>query len=538
MKPAIDYATALARLQPHTAPVLRADGLNHQELLARFHPDYAAAAKGALRVGVNRGQPCHPALAALLESNALIDHADLAGAEPLCTDVLIIGGGGAGVAAALSATDAGAQVLMATKLRIGDSNTVMAEGGIQAAVGSDDSPQRHYEDTLRGGHNCADRALVAQMVSDGPGIIRWLIELGMDFDLADDRALLRKRAGATSAARVLSHGDFTGLEMMRTLREAAELQPGLEILNRCPVVELLSGDDGSCAGAVLYDLEAKRLLQVRAKAVILATGGSGRLHIQGFATSNHYGATADGLVLAYRLGARLRDLDSFQYHPTGIAHPRHLAGGLISETARSVGALLLNGMGERFIDELAPRDVVTAAILRECAEGRGIERDGQLGVFLDIPRLIAAQPDCLVTQLASLAHLAKKCGIDPSREPLLIYPTLHYQNGGVVIDGDGASSVAGLYCVGELSGGIHGRNRLMGNALLDILAFGRRAGKQAASIELSGQNLALGAHRRAGIDHVHHWQRAMAEAGLDMGRRAPLLYPEYGHFQLRRKSAA
>ena len=244
------------------------------------------------------------------------------------------------------------------------------------------------------------------------------------------------------------------------------------------------------------------------------------------------------MALAYRLGARLRDLDSFQYHPTGIAHPRHLAGGLISETARSVGALLLNGMGERFIDELAPRDVVTAAILRECAEGRGIERDGQLGVFLDTPRLIAAQPDCLVTQLASLAHLAKKCGIDPSLEPLLIYPTLHYQNGGVVIDGDGASSVAGLYCVGELSGGIHGRNRLMGNALLDILAFGRRAGKTSCLDRTIGSE--PGTRRASACRHRSCAPLATRDGRGRIGHgaagAAPV--PQYGHFQLRRKSAA
>ncbi|MEE7548803.1 FAD-binding protein, partial [Xanthomonas sp. Kuri4-1] len=370
-----------------------------------------------------------------------------------------------------------ASVILANKLRIGDSNTVMAEGGIQAAVGDDDSLQRHYDDTVKGGHGAAARELVAQMVGDGPATIRWLIQLGMSFDLERDPAqagrLLRKRAGGTTAARILCHRDFTGLEMMRVLREAVELQRAITLMNRCPAVELLSNGQGDCVGAVLYDLERRRLLMVRARAVVLATGGSGRLHLQDFATSNHYGATADGLVLAYRLGARLRELDSFQYHPTGVAHPRHLAGGLISEAVRSAGAHLVNGLGERFVDELLPRDVVAAAILRECAEGRGIERDGQLGVFLDTPGLLAREPDIL-QRLVSLKHLAYKCGLDPAQEPLLIHPTLHYQNGGAEIDRDGATGVAGLYCAGEVAGGIHGRNRLMGNALLDIICFGRR----------------------------------------------------------------
>ena len=234
------------------------------------------------------------------------------------------------------------------------------------------------------------------MVMDGPDVIRWLIQLGMQFDLEDDRPiggnLLRKKPGGASAARILSYRDYTGLEMMRVLREAVDLDAGVAVWNRCPVVELLSDERGRCAGAVIYNLEWRSFVLVRARAVILATGGAGRLHLNRFPTSNHYGATADGLVLAYRIGARLRELDSFQYHPTGVAYPPHLAGGLISEAARSAGAKLINGEGERFVDELQPRDVVASAILRECAEGRGIERDGQLGVFLDTPTLEKEQP--------------------------------------------------------------------------------------------------------------------------------------------------
>ena len=525
----VDYAQALQSLRSSALP-MRTDLPEKEALLSQYHPDYGQGARTTLPVGANAGEFCHPDLAELLLSRPLIDDFDLAGAVPMYTDVLVIGGGGAGAAAALTAAQAGADVIMANKLRIGDSNTVMAEGGIQAAVGEEDSLQQHFEDTLKGGHNAAEQDLVAQMVTDGPAAIRWLIGLGMTFDLAagsdNNGRLQRKRAGGTSIPRVLCYRDFTGLEMMRVLREAVELERGITQLNRCPAIELLSDEHGRCVGAVLYDLERRKLLIVHAKSVVLASGGSGRLHLQGFATSNHYGATADGLVMAYRMGAKLRDVDSFQYHPTGVAHPPHLAGALISEAVRSAGTHLVNGLGERFVDELLPRDVVAAAILRECQEGRGVLRDGTVGVFLDTPRLIAKDPDVL-QRLVSLAHVAHKCGVNPAEEPLLIHPTLHYQNGGMLIDGNGQTNIAGLYGAGEVTGGIHGRNRLMGNALLDIISFGRRAGAAAAQ---SGLPLK---RARGGIAHIYKLQRELTRAGIKSDIKAPILYPDYGTFDLR-----
>jgi succinate dehydrogenase / fumarate reductase flavoprotein subunit/L-aspartate oxidase len=525
------YATALAAYRQPVATQLPDRTLDIAALLKEFHPDHSDQARVALQVGANRGDPCQPDIARLLQSNALIDDVDLAGAQLASTDVLVIGGGGAGCAAALTAADNGAKVILATKLRIGDSNTVMAEGGIQVAVGAEDSPQQHFEDTFKAGHRQAERDLVAQMVLDGPDVARWLIRLGVNFDLTDDRrfggALRRKRAGGASVPRILSFRDVTGLEMMRVLREAVVLKPGIDVWNRSPVVELLSDDYGACVGAVIYSMEWRSFVLVRATSVVLATGGSGRLHLNGFPTSNHYGATADGMVLAYRIGARLREMDSFQYHPTGLAWPAHLAGGLISEAARSAGARLVNGRGERFVDELLPRDIVAAAILRECEQGRGVERDGQVGVFLDTPRLEASKPGVLQTDLVGLVHLAGKAGIDAGETPLMVFPTLHYQNGGMVIDRDGATGVPGLYCAGELSGGIHGRNRMMGNSLLDIFSFGRRAGGRAA--QGAGKPL----KGRSGIGHVYEWQRRLTEAGLPLDVKAPLLFPDYGHFDLR-----
>jgi len=530
MTSAIRYQQALAHLPDGIEPARREDELSRAALLAQYHPDNDSRACARLDMGSSRGQACHAGLAPLLQGNALIDGLDLAGAEQRHTDVLVIGGGGAGAAAALTAArSSGVQVLLASKLRLGDSNTVMAEGGIQAALAAADSPQQHFDDAMRGGHDGSDPRLLADMVNDAPATIRWLIELGMHFDLTDSSVdggqLSYKQGGGCSQPRILSYRDYTGLEMMRVLRETVELDPAIQLLNRCPAVELLSHEDGSCAGAVLYDLEYQRFVVINARQTILATGGCGRLHLQGFPTSNHYGATADGLVLAYRLGAQLRDLDAFQYHPTGLAWPQRMAGGLISEAARSCGAWLLNGLGERFVDELAPRDVVTAAILRECAAGRGIRREQQTGVFLDVRHLARSWPQGLASRLPALQHLADKCAIDPTQEPLLVYPTLHYQNGGVVIDSNGQSTVPGLLCAGEITGGIHGRNRLMGNALLDMLVFGRRAGRQAARLAQAAQSRSALPPPRGDIQHIYQWQRLRAQAGLSDEITAPQLYP-------------
>ncbi|SDV47076.1 FAD-binding protein [Chitinasiproducens palmae] len=529
--PGIPYQQALRAWHAATPATARPLNLPAQALLADFHPDRQPGAMVSLRVGASAGQQCPASLAALLEADSLLEDVDIAGAPVQDADVLIIGGGGAGCVAALTAARAGARVLLATKLRLGDSNTVMAEGGIQAAVGADDSLQRHFEDTLRSGHFVGDKSLVAALVSDGPDAIRWLIQEGMSFDLAGDGqrmggTLLRKKPGGATAARLLSYRDFTGLELMRALREAVLLQPGITVLDRHPALELLSDGRGRCAGAVLHDLARGRSVLARAGATVMATGGAGRLHLGGFPTSNHYGATADGLVLAYRLGAPLREIDSFQFHPTGIAWPAHMEGALVSEAARSSGAFLVNGRGERFVDELQPRDIVAAAILREIREGRGVERDGQAGVFLDTPTLEQSRPGVLQSGLVTLRHLAHRAGFDPAVVPFLVRPTLHYQNGGVVMDVDGRTPVPGLLCAGEVAGGIHGRNRMMGNALLELVVFGRRAGATAAAHARGC------APRMVGLTHLADWRRALIAAGLPVARKAPMIFPAYGNFDI------
>ncbi len=515
------YTQALDNyLQLNEFPARELD-MDEQQLLSTFHPDYRSETITTLNVGPNKGELCHTQLAELLQADSRIDASDLAGVRIEETDVLVIGGGGAGCAAALTAAESGARVILATKLRLGDSNTIMAEGGIQASVQKQDTLQAHYNDTWKAGYKLADKTLVKQLVTDGPETIRWLIQQGMQFDLDSAGDLLTRRAGGTSASRVVHFRDYTGLEMMRVLRESVYNHAAIEVRNYAPAVELLSNESGHCAGAILSSLEDSRYLQIKARTVIIATGGIGRLHLNDFPTSNHFGATGDGLVLAYRLGARLRDLDSFQYHPTGVAYPVHLSGTLITEGLRSAGAYIINAQGQRFVDELKPRDIVAAAIIRECREGRGVAEQDFRGGWLDTAGLENRNPGILQQRFPKLVQLGLKSRIDIRKHPMLIYPTLHYQNGGVIIDKNGQSTVPGLYCVGEVSGGIHGRNRLMGNALLEIISFGRKAGADAAR---QRQNRG---HKKITLDHISRLRRELMQNHMPMQISSPLLFPDY-----------
>ncbi len=500
--------------------------IDKDDLLKQFHPDHRSETITTLQVGPNKGARCHAQLAQILQADSRIDAADLAGARIKETDVLVIGGGGAGCAAALTAVEAGAKVILATKLRLGDSNTIMAEGGIQASIEKEDSLQAHYLDTWKAGHKTGEKALIKQLVMEGPETIRWLIQQGMQFDLNQFGDLLTRKAGGTSGNRVVYFRDYTGLEMMRVLREAVQ-NSDVEVWDYSPAVELLSNESGHCAGAIVSSLEESRYVQIKASSVIIATGGIGRLHLNDFPTSNHFGATGDGLVLAYRLGARLRDLDSFQYHPTGVAYPQHLSGTLITEGLRSSGAYIINAQGKRFVNELQPRDVVAAAIIRECREGRGVQGDnGMQGVWLDTAGLEARNPGILQQRFPKLVQLGLKSNIDIKKIPMLIYPTLHYQNGGVVIDKNGLSSVSGLYCVGEVSGGIHGKNRLMGNALLEIISFGRKAGATAVKERQSR------GHKQICIDHISNLRRELMQNNMPMKCKAPVLFPNYTKYDV------
>jgi succinate dehydrogenase / fumarate reductase flavoprotein subunit/L-aspartate oxidase len=524
MPKGIPWDEALKLYQTHKKlskpPAVKGSG---EKLIEQFHPDYYKDSLVKLQVGPNKGETCHRQLAALLQANPMIDEADLAGAPIIETDILIVGAGGAGCAAALLASEMGARVILATKLRLGDSNTVMAEGGIQASIKKDDTPQKHFDDTMKRGHKRGNPKLIAQMVMDAPDVVRWLIEKGMQFDMeAGD--LRTRRAAGTTADRVVYCHDYTGLEMMRVMCETVR-NSDVEVWEYTPVIELLSNDVGHCAGGVVLSLGNQTYSMISAQAVILGTGGIGCLHLNDFPTSNHFGATGDGLVLAYRLGAKLLELGSYQYHPTGMGYPKAISGSLVTEGVRSAGAQILNGLGERFVNEMKPRDFLTAAILKECVEERGVISDEDtMGVWLDTPLLEKENPGIMQSRFPKLLLRCNKYGLDPLKEPLLIYPTLHYQNGGIKIDENGATTVPGLYCAGEVSGGIHGKNRLMGNALLEIISFGRLAGAMAVE-KVHGRG-----HKKITIEHLRQIRRELTNAGMSLEEKSPLLFPTYSNF--------
>ena len=500
-------------------PLLSLD--KQDALISTFHPDSKKSAYRELKIGPNAGDRTVHELADLIESDSPIpDSLNLT--PKILTDVLIIGAGGAGSTAALIAADAGADVVIVTKLRMGDSNTVMAQGGMQVAVDKDDSPITHFLDTYRGGHFQNDPQLLKILVEEGPFAAKWLLELGVLFDRDPSGNLKVKKGGGSTQPRLLTCTDYTGLEIMRVLKD--------EVLNRkiryfefSPVVELLSDAEGRCIGAVLKDLDNGKFIVVQAKTVILGTGGSGRLHIQGFPTSNHYGATGDGLALAYRIGGRLLQIDTFQYHPTGAVFPEQLAGALVTEAIRSNGGQLVNARGDRFINELETRDVVSSAIIRECAEGRGVVTEaGRVGVWLDVPVVDRLNGQGAISKLYPAMHRQfSRYDIDIQQEPVLIYPTLHYQNGGVQIDSDGESTVPNLFVAGEASGGLHGRNRLMGNSLLDLIVFGMRAGRAAAKRSKQTD------HGKLTIEHLRKFRKTLKKAGITSKGTSPMILPDY-----------
>jgi succinate dehydrogenase / fumarate reductase flavoprotein subunit len=496
-----------------------------QDLLRRFHPDYRPEAQREIKVGPSKGCRMPVELAGVLESACRIDPGsfDLSRVDR-DVDVLVIGGGGGGSSAALVAHADGAQVLQVTKLRLGDANTMMAQGGIQAADKANDSPLLHYLDVVGGGGYVNKPDLVKALVLDAPRVIRWLEDLGAMFNKHPDGTMETIHGGGTCRMRMHFARDYSGAEIMRTLRDEVRNQ-GIEYIEFSPAVELLLDETGSCAGAILYNMETGQYLVVRAKSVILATGGFGRLHVSGFETTNHYGATADGLVMGYRAGAKLIFLDATQFHPTGVAFPEQIVGQLVTEKVRGLGAQLTNVRGEQFVYPLETRDAVSSAIIRECLERNlGFTTiTGRQGVWLDSPMIdIIGGKGIVEKQLPAMFRQYARFDINMAEEPILIYPTLHYQNGGLEISDQGETGVPGLFAAGEVSGGVHGRNRLMGNSLLDILVFGRRAGAAAAA-----RAKALPLPGKLSLEHAGRYNRELEAGGIAGPRRSPILLPDY-----------
>jgi succinate dehydrogenase/fumarate reductase flavoprotein subunit len=385
-------------------------------------------------------------------------------------DVLVIGSGAAGLAAAVAAERAGASVALASKASLQSCNSAKAQGGIQAAVGEDDSPEQHAEDVWKSSHETADRRLVEVLTSEAPSAIHWLEELGVEFT-RDNGGYRHARCGGASRKRLLQVGDRTGHAITHALRESVE-SSSVRTFPKSPLTELTPGENGWRAQCGEHALSAST--------VVLAAGGRCYrvAEERGELSTNHPGATGEVTEIALELGADARDLDALQYHPNGGKWPTTMQGYSIPETTRAYGAVLLNADGEEFTDSLGPRDEVSQAIFDEVEQGKGVETpDGRPAVYLDTTRISRADAEI---SLPYMLRRYRAAGIDPLEEPILTYPVLHYQNGGLVIDEHAETTLEGLYACGEIAGGTHGRNRMMGNSLLECTVFGRRAGKAAA----------------------------------------------------------
>ncbi|MGN0372950.1 MAG: FAD-dependent oxidoreductase [Enterocloster sp.] len=503
----------------------RMDADEKDNLLKQYHPDYKESGFSTLQMGPNKGEKVPCELGELLQANSRVlgVNIDLNQAD-YDVDVLVIGGGGAGSSAAIEAHNGGANVMIATKLRIGDANTMMAEGGIQAADKENDSPQRHYLDAFGGGHFAAKPELLSKLVMEAPEAIQWLNDLGVMFDKNPDGTMVTTHGGGTSRKRMHACADYSGAEIMRVLRDEV-LNRGIPVADFTSAVELIKDEKGQIAGAVLQNMETGEYLVARAKVVIIATGGAGRLHYQGFPTTNHYGATADGLILGYRAGANLLYQDTIQYHPTGVAYPPQLFGALVTEKVRSIGAQLVNRDGEAFMHPLETRDVAAASIIRECSDrGKGVPiPGGSAAVWLDTPMIEMIHGEGTIEKrIPAMLRMYLNYGIDMRKVPILMYPTLHYQNGGLEINADCATpAISNLLVAGEAVGGIHGRNRLMGNSLLDIIVFGRDAGKTAAA---RCKEVELG---KLTLEHIEKYAKELEDAGIHTDKVSPLLLPPY-----------
>jgi len=385
-------------------------------------------------------------------------------------DVLVIGSGASGLAAAVSAARSGARVALAAKSSLQSCNSAKAQGGIQASFGEDVSPEQHAEDVWHSSHETADRRLVEVLTSEAPSAIHWLEEVGVEFTRENGGYRLARCGGATRK-RLLQVGDRTGHAITSSLRDAVQAGD-VTTFPKSPLSELEPIESGWRARCGEHELEAG--------AVVLAAGGrcyrvaEERREL----TTNHPGATGEVTQIARDLGAEARDLDALQYHPNGGAWPANMQGYSIPETTRAYGAVLLNADGEEFTDSLGPRDAVSQAIVEEVEKGKGLETpDGRPAVWLDTTRIAEADAE---VSLPYMLRRYRAGGIDPLREKILTYPVLHYQNGGLVIDTDAQTTLEGVYACGEIAGGTHGRNRMMGNSLLECVVFGRRAGRAAA----------------------------------------------------------
>jgi succinate dehydrogenase / fumarate reductase, flavoprotein subunit len=396
-------------------------------------------------------------------------------------DVLIIGAGGAGLRAALEALAQGASVGVVCKSLLGKAHTVMAEGGIAAAMANVDAADNwktHFRDTMRGGKFLNNWRMAQLHAQEAPDRVRELEQWGALFDRTEDGNILQRAFGGHTFKRLCHVGDRTGLEMIRTLQDRG-VQQGIDVYMECTVTRILT-DGGRVTGAFAYWRETGRFIVFKAKSIVIATGGIGKAWR---ITSNSWEYTGDGMALAYEAGAELMDMEFVQFHPTGMVWPPGVQGILVTEAVRGEGGILRNKAGERFMEkydpkrmELSTRDVVARSIYTEVKEGRGTEHGG---AYLDISHKPA---EYVKKKLPSMYHQFKELAdVDITKGPMEVGPTCHYMMGGIRVDAETAqSTLSGLFAAGEAAAGLHGSNRLGGNSLSDLLVFGRRAGLAAA----------------------------------------------------------
>ena len=397
-------------------------------------------------------------------------------------DVLIIGAGGAGLRAAIEALAQGASVGVVCKSLLGKAHTVMAEGGIAAAMANVDPADNwkvHFRDTMRGGKLLNNWRMAQLHALEAPDRVRELEQWGALFDRTENGAILQRAFGGHTFKRLCHVGDRTGLELIRTLQDRG-VQQGVDCYMECTVTRLLM-ENGRFAGGFAYWRENGRFIVFKAKAVVIATGGIGKAWT---VTSNSWEYTGDGMALAYEAGAELMDMEFVQFHPTGMVWPPGVQGILVTEAVRGEGGILRNKLGERFMEkydpkrmELSTRDVVARSIYTEVREGRGTEHGG---AYLDISHKPA---EYVKKKLPSMYHQFKELAdVDITKEPMEVGPTCHYMMGGIRVEAEtGQSSMPGIFAAGEAAAGLHGANRLGGNSLSDLLVFGRRAGMAAAA---------------------------------------------------------
>lgn len=403
-------------------------------------------------------------------------------------DILIIGEGGAGLRAAIEANENGAKVVLASKTLLGKAHTVMAEGGIAASVANVDPKDNwkvHFSDTMVEGVYIGNWKMIEILVKEAPERVYELERYGALFDRTPDGKIMQRAFGAHTYKRLCHVGDKTGLEMIRTLEDRI-LHGNVTFIDELAITKLFKKGN-RIIGAIGLEFKTGKYVAINAKAVILATGGCGKVFK---VTSNSKETTGDGLALALEVGAKLRDMEMVQFHPTGMVYPPGVRGLLVTESVRGEGGILLNAKGERFMlryspkwKELDARDVVARAIYKEITSGRGTEHGG---VYLDVThlssRFIKKKLPAMYEQFMEFA------GIDITKEKMEVAPTLHYFMGGISVDPETCKTdIAGLFAAGEVASGVHGANRLGGNSLADILVFGRRAGMHAAKYAKSAK---------------------------------------------------